>query len=154
MLYKRMMNPRTLYVTLITSCIFILILSFTSWNKQKLFIDEYEDASNKKIDYYIDLCTVNKSTLFIKGWLFNENYPKEGNLIVTATFNEKEIIVPSLTYVRDDVAQSFSRKEAFDKVGFNASINKLFVGRSEKIVFKLYVKNNNKNSKVLTYECK
>lgn len=152
--YHTITNPRVLYICLVTACIVILTLSFTSWNKQNLFVESYKIASIHNLKYSIDACGTNKSTIFIKGWLFNESYPDEGSLIVTATLNNKEVIIPSFTFARNDVAQAFSRTKAFDNLGFNASISQHLIGHSKNITFIFYVKNNNNISKVLSHECK
>lgn len=153
--YNYALNLRVLYILLIISCIVIITLSFVSWNKEKLFKEDYKNSANTSLKYNIDSCSINKNSLSIKGWIFNDTYPQNGNLIITAKLNSKEIIIPLFTFVRDDVAQAFSRDIDFDNVGFNASISRHLIGRTKITEFNFYIVDNNNNiSKVLNYECK
>jgi len=152
--YEHVCNPRVISVTLIAACIAILGLSFASWNKAKSFSLNSEFAENGELKYSIDSCGTKKGTLFIKGWIFNSTYPLEGSLIITAKMSGREFVIPLFTFTRDDVSKNFSRTDAFDNVGFNASINKIFIDYNESAEFNFYIKNNSGNVlKALSYEC-
>ena len=153
--YNYAYNPRVIFVILIAVCMAVLTLSFASWNKEKLFSFNGRDSLNVNLKYSIDSCGVKKNTLFIKGWIFNDSYPHEGTLIITTKTPGKESIIPSFTFVRGDVSQAFSRTDAFDKVGFNASISKKLIDYQGDAEFNFYIKDNGgKVTKVLNYECK
>lgn len=153
--YNYACNPRVIFVTLIMACVAVLMASFFSWNKLSLFSIHSESTKDADLKYSIDSCRVKKDTLFVKGWLFDNVYPQEGSLIITAITSGKEFIVPLFTFARGDVSQIFSRTGAFDKVGFNASISKKFIDYNGNAEFNFYIKDNaGKTNKVLSYECK
>ncbi|WP_114193447.1 hypothetical protein [Edaphovirga cremea] len=153
--YNYASNPRVIFVTLVSLCIAVLVISFSSWNKIQLFSSHSEYEMKTDLKYSVDSCGTKGDTLFVKGWMFDGTYPREGKLIITAKTNKKEFTLPLFTFARGDVSQIFSRTDAFDKVGFNVSISKKFVDYNDSAEFNFYIRDNSgKVTKVLSYECK
>ncbi len=153
--YNFLSTPKVIFATLFLACIVTLALSFYSWNRINQFSSVVDESNDNNVKYNIDFCKSGDDTLFIKGWIFDDSYPKSGKLIITSTANSKEFIIPLFTFAREDVSRVFSRTGDFDMVGFNASINKRLVGYNNNAEFNFYFMNNNgKVNKVLSYECK
>ena len=153
--YKYLFNPKVIFVTLFLLCTTALALSFYSWNRTNQFLYISEKSDDTGLKYNIDFCKSSGDSLFIKGWIFDEFYPRYGKLIITSTDGSKEFMVPLFTFAREDVSKFFSRTDSFDKVGFSASINKKLVDYKENENFNFYIiDNNGKANKVLSYECK
>lgn len=153
--YYNFANPKILFATLTLLCALALTLSFYSWNKGRLFHLAVSSSSGIDLKYSIDSCDTSGSTLSIKGWVFNNDYPKTGNLIITFKGDESEYRLPLFTFTRGDVSQLFGRNDLFDKVGFNASISKKIIRQNKKGRFNFYISDNEGNvNRVMTYECK
>lgn len=155
---KDKINSKMLFIVLSSACLIIMIAIFIIWNRP--VIVNYWHAESlttevPKIKYNVDSCRIDKGNLHIKGWLFTENQPTDGTLVITAKYRNNEIVIPSFTFERADVSAIFNRNFIFDKVGFNAAINHFFIKTTEVPIFNFYIKDNNENiSKVLSYECK
>ena len=153
--YNKLSNPKVIFVTLLFLCTTALALSFYFWNRINQFPYISEKSDNTGLKYNIDFCKSSSDSLFIKGWIFDEFYPKSGKLIITSTAGSKEFMLPLFTFAREDVSKFFSRTDSFDKVGFSASINKKLVDYKGNEKFNFYIiDNNGKVNKVLSYECK
>lgn len=155
---KDKINSNILFLVLSSACLIIMMAIFIIWNKPVIVNDWHaKSLANEvpKIKYSVDSCRVDKGNLHIKGWLFTDNKPNDGTLVITAKYSNNEIVIPSFTFERVDVSTIFNRNFMFDKVGFNAAINHYFIKTSEVPTFNFYIKDNNeKISKVLSYECK
>lgn len=154
MRYYSLSNPKTLFSVLTLLCIFALTISFYSWNKGRPFHSAVDSLSNQNMKYSVDSCITSGSTLSIKGWLFDNEYPKNGSLIITFKDSENEFRLPLFTFARGDVSQLFGRTDLFDKVGFNASISNKIIKQDKRVKFNFYISDNKGNAKrVMTYEC-
>lgn len=147
-------NPKILFWVLILLCTLALAISFYSWNKGRPFHSTADSLSNENLKYSVDSCTASENTLSIKGWLFDNDYPKNGSLIITFKDNENELRLPLFTFARGDVSQLFGRTDLFDKVGFNASISNKIIRQDIRGKFNFYISDNKGNTKrVMAYEC-
>lgn len=149
-------SPRVIFPVLILACVLAVAGSFLSWNKGNSFRGaSLQDFDSSGMNYSVDSCSVNKDSISAKGWLFNEEYPKSGSLIVTINSDVGEYVVPSFTFTRGDVSQLFARTDLFDKVGFNASISGRMISHGKNPIFNFYIKDKNGNvKKALSYVCK
>ncbi|KAA5932314.1 MULTISPECIES: hypothetical protein [unclassified Pantoea] len=151
---SNLFNPKVLFTALIFLCVLALSLSFYSWNKGRPFSATASSPTENDIKYSIDSCNTHGGTLSVKGWIFNSNYPKSGNLIITFKGDESEYRLPLFTFTRGDVSQLFGRNDLFDKVGFNAAISNKLIKQNEKGLFNFYISDSEGNvDRVMTYEC-
>ncbi|MGD9424022.1 hypothetical protein ACLHDD_02335 [Pantoea sp. NSTU24] len=122
MLFIKIRNPNIIFIIFSLSCMFFVFLSFKSWNYAKPFTSKFDTYKGSSLKYSIDMCSKQKSSYQIRGWFFADDFPKKIKTVVTIDTGKKEFVIPSLTYVRDDVNQVFSRNNDFENSGFNASL--------------------------------
>jgi len=148
-------KSRVIFFFLALLCASALTLSFYSWNKVRYFSEHAYQISDSDLKYSVDSCNISGDSINIKGWIFNQYYPLKGTLIVTFKNQENEFMLPVFTFERGDVSGLFGRKEAFDKVGFNASINKTLISSDGSGYFTFYISNKDGiMNRVMKYECK
>lgn len=154
-LIRLISSPRVIILVLISACLIAVAGSFLSWNKTKSFNGaSLQGFDSSSLKYSVDSCSVNKDFISAKGWLFNDEYPRSGSLIVTISSDNGEYVIPSFTFTRGDVSQLFARNDLFDKVGFNASISGRLFSYGKNPTFNFYIKDKNGNvKKALSYVC-
>lgn len=154
-LIRLISSPRVIFILLISACAIAVAGSFLSWNKTKSFNGgSLQGFDSSSLKYSVDSCSVNKDFISAKGWLFNDEYPRSGSLIVTISSDKGEFVMPSFTFTRGDVSHLFSRKDLFDKVGFSASISARLSDYGKNLTFNFYIKDKNGNvRKALSYVC-
>lgn len=139
--------------TIVCLCVFIVI--FWSWNKPVVVDYGILGTESKGVQFSIDSCKNHGRYVQIQGWIFNETYPRSGNLTVTASVQGSELKVPVFTYARGDVSTIFNRDPQFDNTGFNASISTLLLKDNHVEHFNFYIKNQDGHrQRILSYECK
>lgn len=155
MTLRHIQNPNITFILLLALCALSLFISFKSWNNPTQFNEPFKEYKGSSLKYSIDMCSNREDSYQIRGWFFADDFPKKIKTIVTIDVGKKEFVIPSLTYVRDDVNQAFSRKNDFENSGFNASLTRSFGVGVKYNHYNFYIMDKyGALTKVFSYECK